>query len=127
MAPYLVASVADSDGNVITATEPTIFSQAATASSAAEVAAMMVDVVASGTGTNAQISSVTVAGKTGTAETEVGAPHLWFVGFAPAENPTIAIAVIVESGGLSSEGGSGGSVAAPIARQVIAQWLGVSP
>ena len=60
---------------------------------------MMIDVVENGTGTAAQISGITVAGKTGTAETDSGDDHAWFVGYAPAENPTICVAVVLEHGG----------------------------
>jgi peptidoglycan glycosyltransferase len=65
---------------------------------------------------------VTVAGKTGTAQLGgSGEPHSWFIGFAPAEAPTIAIAVIVE------QGGHGGSRAAPLAGQMIAAFLAAKP
>jgi peptidoglycan glycosyltransferase len=81
---------------------------------------MMVTVVNSGTGTAAQIPGITVAGKTGTAEHEDGkAPHAWFTSFAPADNPKIAVAVVVEDGGDAGNEAVGGKVAAPIARQVI--------
>jgi peptidoglycan glycosyltransferase len=73
----------------------------------------MVQVVQRGTGTAAQIPGVTVAGKTGTAENPHGKTHAWFIAFAPAERPTVALAVIVENGGV------GGDVAAPIAQQVL--------
>jgi peptidoglycan glycosyltransferase len=86
---------------------------------------MMVSVVAAGTGTNAQIPGITVAGKTGTAQTGTdGPPHVWFVGFAPAENPTIAIAVIVLEGGAQGTEATGGVVAAPIAKAVMEAALG---
>ena len=75
---------------------------------------MMVEVVKSGTGTNAKIKNVKVAGKTGTAENSSGKSHAWFIGFAPAENPKIAVAVILEE-----EGSTGGKSAAPIAREII--------
>ncbi len=78
---------------------------------------MMVEVVARGTGRPAALKGVQVAGKTGTAEGG-GGPHAWFIGFAPADDPVIAIAVVVEGGG------SGGRVAAPIAAAVIAAYLG---
>jgi peptidoglycan glycosyltransferase len=79
-----------------------------------DVLGMMVNVVEEGTGRAAAIPGVTVAGKTGTAEVEGKQPHTWFIGIAPAENPTVVVAVVVEN-----SGGGGGSVAAPIARQVI--------
>jgi len=84
------------------------------AETARQVLEMMVHVVESGTGTEAAISGVTVAGKTGTAEVEGKPPHTWFIGIAPAENPTVVVAVVVEN-----SGGSGGANAAPIAREVI--------
>ena len=80
---------------------------------------MMVGVVESGTGTAAQIPGVTVAGKTGTAQHGDGEdPHAWFVCFAPAEAPRIAVAVIVLDGGSLGSEATGGQVAAPIARAV---------
>jgi penicillin-binding protein A len=79
----------------------------------------MESVVSNGTGTAAQIPGVAVAGKTGTAENVPGQPtHAWFIAFAPAQNPRVAIAVIVE------HGGTGGVAAAPIARQVMQAVLG---
>ena len=78
----------------------------------------MVKVVTSGTGTSAALPGVQVAGKTGTAEVANAQPHSWFAGFAPAENPKVAVAVLVENGG------TGGAVAAPIARAVMAAALG---
>jgi peptidoglycan glycosyltransferase len=84
---------------------------------------MMEQVVASGTATRAAVSGVRVAGKTGTAETEIGPPHAWFIGFAPVENPTIALAIVVEDGGDAGENATGGSVAAPIAQRLFEFWL----
>lgn len=79
---------------------------------------LMVSVVENGTGTSAKISGVSVAGKTGTAENEKGKDHAWFIGFAPAENPQIAVAVILEY-----DGQSGGASAAPIASSVMKYYL----
>lgn len=83
------------------------------ADTAENVKKMMIAVVQRGTGTSAQIPGVTVAGKTGTATNPLGAPHSWFVCFAPAENPRVVVAVIVENAGY------GAAVAAPIARNVL--------
>ncbi|MDQ2663629.1 MAG: penicillin-binding protein 2 [Candidatus Eremiobacteraeota bacterium] len=83
------------------------------ADTAENVKKMMVAVVRRGTGTIAQIPGTVVAGKTGTATTAVGKPHSWFVCFAPAENPRIVVAVVVEHAGY------GAAVAAPIARNVL--------
>jgi peptidoglycan glycosyltransferase len=86
---------------------------------------MMVSVVENGTGVNAQIPGVQVAGKTGTAQHGDGlAPHAWFVSFAPADAPQIAVAVIVLDGGSLGSEATGGAVAAPIAKAVIESALG---
>ena len=84
---------------------------------------MMERVVTEGTGRLAAVPGIRVAGKTGTATGEEGRPHAWFIGFGPVEQPSIAVAVFVESGGDVGESASGGSVAAPIAAQVISEWL----
>jgi peptidoglycan glycosyltransferase len=82
---------------------------------------MMVDVVRVGTGTSAQIPDIEVAGKTGTAQTgrEGENPHTWFIAFAPAKNPEIAVSVIVENGGAFGSEATGGAVAAPLAKAII--------
>ncbi|MCE1273921.1 MAG: penicillin-binding protein 2, partial [Chlorobiales bacterium] len=79
----------------------------------------MKGVVLQGTGTLAQVPGVTVAGKTGTAQNPHGQDHAWFVCFAPVEQPKIAIAVLVENAGF------GGSVSAPIARELINYYVNV--
>ena len=89
------------------------------AATAQAVNAMMVSVVQSGTGTAARLPGVTVAGKTGTAQNESGAPHAWFVCFAPADAPRVAVAVIVEHGGSAGNEATGGKIAAPIASKVL--------
>ena len=77
----------------------------------------------------AQIDSVAVAGKTGTAQTGVEgqAPHAWFVAFAPADNPRYAVSVLVENGGNYGNEATGGEVAAPIARQMLARHCSAQP
>jgi peptidoglycan glycosyltransferase len=85
---------------------------------AAEIKEMMIEVVKKGTGKNSSIKNVQVAGKTGTAENPSGKSHAWFIGFAPAEDPKIAIAVVLEE-----DGSTGGSSAAPIARDLIIYGL----
>jgi peptidoglycan glycosyltransferase len=80
----------------------------------------MTTVVKSGTGTEAQIPGITVAGKTGTAQNVKGGnPHAWFTSFAPANDPKVAVAVVVENGGDAGSEAFGGKVAAPIARKVM--------
>jgi peptidoglycan glycosyltransferase len=64
-----------------------------------------------------QVAGIAVAGKTGTAENPHGQPHAWFIGFAPADNPVIAVAVIIENGG------GGGEMAAPVARQIFSELI----
>ena len=120
MQPYLISRIRSSDLNTISETQPTQFSTAVTPQVASQLTTMMESVVQSGTGTNAQISGVRVAGKTGTAQTSKGSPPLaWFTAFAPADDPKIAVAVVVEDGGTYGEAASGGRVAAPIARKVM--------
>ena len=78
---------------------------------------MMVSVVDHGTGTPAQINGVKVAGKTGTAQQDNGKPpHAWFTSFAPANDPKVAVAVVVEDGGIAGNEAAGGRLAAPIAK-----------
>ena len=88
------------------------------AACAAYLDELMRGVVTNGTGTGAKVSGVTVAGKTGTAENETNKDHAWFVGYAPAENPKITVAVLLEY-----DGGTGGANAVPIARNVIKKYL----
>ncbi len=123
MEPYLVQQVFDADSVVERVTEPRAYREALGAGTAQVVADMMERVVTAGTGTRAQIAGVRVAGKTGTAEAPDGSPHAWFIGFAPVDNPTIAVAVIVASGGDVGENATGGTVAAPIAQQVMSLYL----
>ena len=86
---------------------------------------MMITVVQHGTGQAARIPGVSVAGKTGTAQTQAGsAPHAWFAAFAPAQSPRVAVAVLVEHGGSLGNDATGGQVAAPIAKAVIQAVLG---
>lgn len=117
--PRLVREIIDPSGSV-RRLEPEVLNQAMSADVARAVTEMMVAVVDSGTGTAAQIPGVKVAGKTGTAQTVQGEnPHAWFIAFAPAQNPRIALAVIVENGGAFGSEATGGAVAAPIAKAVM--------
>ncbi|MDY6794831.1 MAG: penicillin-binding protein 2 [Actinomycetota bacterium] len=111
---HLMKDIRNGD-EILNRYESEVWTEPISSETASQVLEMMKDVVASGTGTQAAIPGVTVAGKTGTAEVGEGMPnHAWFLGIAPAENPQVVVAVIVEN-----SGGGGGSVAAPIAREVI--------
>jgi peptidoglycan glycosyltransferase len=117
MLPHLLKDVRRQD-NILERFDAGEWRSPISADTAAAVLAMMVHVVEEGTGTAAAVPGITVAGKTGTAEVEGEPPHAWFLGIAPAENPTVVVAVVVEN-----SGGGGGTVAAPIAREVIAAAL----
>lgn len=123
MEPYMVAGIYDAAGDLVEQHVPAVWANPISPATADVVAGMMEQVVASGTGTKAAVPGLRVAGKTGTAETEIGPPHAWFIGFAPVENPTIALAVVVEEGGSAGENATGGSVAAPIAQRLFEFWL----
>jgi penicillin-binding protein A len=129
MRPHVGNSVTDDAGKRLEKIEPKVWKTATSEATAAQVRDFMVQVVNSpgGTGTSARLAGVTVAGKTGTAQTLKGeAPHAWFVAFAPAEAPQYAVAVIVEHGGNLSSEATGGKVAAPIARDML-QFLLSTP
>lgn len=118
MSPQVVATVRDSEGRVVSALQPKPWTTAVSPSVASTLKSLMSDVVAAGTGTAAQIPNVAVAGKTGTAQTGRGTVQAWFVAFAPAEDPKVAVAVVVEDQPDNGEA-TGGAVAAPIAKAVI--------
>lgn len=121
MRPHVISEVLAPDLSVLEKVEPKEQGRPFGVTTANALTEMMVNVVRTGTGTRAQIPGVTVAGKTGTAQ-NAGPSHAWFIGFAPATNPEIAIAVIVENGG-GDDNATGGRVAAPIAQQVMAAAL----
>ena len=119
MKPYLVDSVIDSNSTVIRKTQPEQWRQAIQPQTASTITAMMVRVVNEGTGFGARSDKVQIAGKTGTAEVGGGKINAWFVGFAPADNPKVAIAVVVENAA------STGHDSSPIARDVVLSALGM--
>ena len=122
MQPRIVAQIFDADGDSVETFEPQRIGRAMSPATATVLGQMMERVVTEGTGTRATVPGVRVAGKTGTAEGADG-PDVWFIGFAPVDDPVIAIAVVVEGGGDSGDSASGGSVAAPIAARVLEAWL----
>jgi penicillin-binding protein A len=120
MRPSLVESVLAPDLREIRGLDPSVLSTPISESTATTLTGLMVDNVENGVGSNARIGGVRVAGKTGTAENGTGEPYsLWFTGFAPADDPEVAVAVVVENGGGQGQSGSGNTVAAPIAKRVI--------
>ena len=116
MAPHLVKKVTAPGGKTVVKIEPHVWKHAMKPQTAAELNTMMQAVITGGTATGVQIPGIKWAGKTGTAETGVGNIYdAWFIFFAPADNPQVAGAVVVEH----SPGGFGGAVAAPIAKQLV--------
>ncbi|HEY9523159.1 MAG TPA: penicillin-binding protein 2 [Thermopolyspora sp.] len=119
MRPYLVNKIIGPDGDEIQNADPDELSEAVTPEVADKLTQMMTAVVQRGTGSPAQLPGITVAGKTGTAETAPGKPsHAWFISFAPVEDPKVAVAVFVESGSAGNDA-TGAGVAAPVARDVM--------
>ena len=124
MAPHFATKVVNPDGQIVQTVQPRVYSRVMAPKIAHELAQMMTDVVEEGTGTAANLEGVgvQVAGKTGTAQIGVvgsGLTQPWFIGFAPVSDPKIAVAVTVNK----TLGGYGGTVAAPIAAQVIKTLL----
>ena len=123
--PYLVQRLFDFDGATVETTPLNPIGRAMTPETAATLTSLMEQVVSDGTGRGASIPGIRVAGKTGTATGQGGFSNPWFIGFAPADDPTIAIAVLIEGTPVSGEGASGGSLAAPMAARIIQTWLGL--
>ncbi|KJS48696.1 penicillin-binding protein 2 [Desulfosporosinus sp. BICA1-9] len=118
MTPHLVERVLDPSQNVIFKQKPQPWLTALSKAEADKITSAMVTAVTDGTAAPGALPNVQVAGKTGSAEPGGDVPtHAWYIAFAPAENPRIAIAVMVENGG------TGGGAAAPIARQIIQEAL----
>jgi penicillin-binding protein A len=116
--PRLVKEVIDSSGDIISTPPEESLGAAMSPTTADAVTEMMVAAVGpEGTGANAAIPDVDVAGKTGTAQSTPGAaPHAWFIAFAPANDPRLAVAVFVANGGSFGVEATGGMVAAPMAK-----------
>jgi peptidoglycan glycosyltransferase len=121
--PYAVGRIFDADGNSVEEAEVSELGMAMSLETASTLTQMMERVVTEGTGRQAAVPGVRVAGKTGTATGTGEFPNPWFIGFAPVDDPTIAIAVFIEGSATSGESASGGSTAAPIASQLIEVWL----
>ncbi|AGW40309.1 penicillin binding protein transpeptidase domain-containing protein [Leifsonia xyli subsp. cynodontis DSM 46306] len=120
MTPNLVDSIRSADLQTIESFQAKEFSQPMSQSTADTIKQMMVDGVDRGVASNARIDGVQVGGKTGTAQNGVNDPYtLWFTGFAPADDPRFAVAVVVENGGGRGQSGTGNQIAAPIAKKVL--------
>lgn len=128
MEPYLVREVRGPDlVSPIGTTEPEERTRAVSPETAEQLTAMMVDVVENGTGENARIDGIQVAGKTGTAQSgrEDDPPFAWFTSFAPADEPRVAVAVVIEEApDTARDDIGGGKLAAPIAKAVMEAVLG---
>lgn len=125
--PYIVQRIFDADGETVDTTEVSEIGRAMAPATASVLAQMMERVVTEGTGTRAAVPGVRVAGKTGTATGQGGFANPWFIGFAPVDNPSIALAVFIEGSPVSGEAATGGSVAAPIASTLMESWLDRQP
>jgi peptidoglycan glycosyltransferase len=132
MTPHLLDHVTGAQGQTVTSYEPRPWLKATSPSTAAKLTSLMLSVVNSpnGTGVEARIPGVQVAGKTGTAQTSGPDIETWFIAFAPVPDPAIAVAVLVEDQPPADEY-QGGTIAAPIAKAIIQAYLqpseGTSP
>jgi len=120
MQPTMVGSILSPNLAVLSNFSQTRLGPVVSQTTAKEVKEMMVNAVAKGVSSNGRIKGVRVAGKTGTAQNGSGQPYtLWFTGFAPADDPQVAVAVVVANGGGLGQRGFGNLVAAPIAQKVM--------
>jgi peptidoglycan glycosyltransferase len=124
MTPHVLGHVTNSQNQIVSTYQPKPWLQATSAVTAAQVKQLMVSVVNDprGTGAAARIPGIEVAGKTGTAQTGTGLIDAWFVAFAPAANPTIAVSVVLPNQPAANEF-QGGTLAAPIAKAMIEAYL----
>lgn len=120
MNPTLVEAVIAPDQSELLRMQPAALRQAISQRTAAALTAMMVAAVSEGASSGARMDDVEVAGKTGTAEQGADDPYtLWFTGFAPADDPQVVVAVVIEDGGGLGQSGTSNGIAAPIGRHVI--------
>jgi peptidoglycan glycosyltransferase len=121
MKPYLVDEVQSAEYDTLEKTDDEEFSQAMSSSDAEVLTDLMVYTVESGTASPAAITGIEVAGKTGTAQSGIDnvPPYAWFVSFAPADNPEVAVAVMIEQADISRGEIAGGLLGGPIAKAVM--------
>ncbi|MFL2000786.1 MULTISPECIES: peptidoglycan D,D-transpeptidase FtsI family protein [unclassified Microbacterium] len=125
MNPRMIDSVIAPDLSVQETATDSEYGRALDEALADEMVGMMLANVSDGAASGARIDGVEVGGKTGTAENGDNSPYtLWFTGFAPADDPQVAVAVVVEDGGGKGQSGSGNTLAAPIAKKVMEAVLG---
>ncbi|MDQ1172292.1 peptidoglycan glycosyltransferase [Microbacterium testaceum] len=124
MNPRMIDRVINTDLSVSDQGSDSEFGRALEPDINAQMVSMMTANVQDGAASNARIDGVQVAGKTGTAENDSRPYTLWFTGFAPADDPQVAVAVVVENGGGRGQSGSGNEIAAPIAKKVMEAVLG---
>lgn len=133
MQPHLLKEVRSSDGQLIEKYEPKEWRKTVSPATIEKVKSDMINVVEKGSGVMAKFKGITIAGKTGTAQTQINTPdgkkklkdatHAWFISFAPAEDPQVAVVVILEYQPIEDDA-TGGMKSAPIAREVIMAALG---
>ncbi len=120
MQPTLVEAIINADQTTLRTLQPTSLGQPVSQQDAAALVAMMVANVDSGAASGAAIDGVDVAGKTGTAQNGEDEPYtFWFTGFAPADNPQVAVAVVIQDGGGLGQSGTSNGIAAPIGKAVM--------
>jgi peptidoglycan glycosyltransferase len=125
MKPYLVQNVRTADLKTVSETKPESLHQAVSPEVASQLTQMMIDVVQNGTGKPGRIDGVQVAGKTGTAQTTPQRPPFaWFTAFAPADDPKVAVAVMIEDAKVARSDIAGGALAGPIAKAVMKAVIG---
>ena len=113
-------SIVAPDLTTLQSFQPEQFGQPISQQTAAAMTQLMVGSVVNGAASNATIDGVEVAGKTGTAENGPGEPYtLWFTGFAPANDPQVVVAVVVQNGGGLGQDGTSSRISAPIGRKVL--------
>jgi peptidoglycan glycosyltransferase len=124
MTPHILGHVTNSQNQIVSTYQAKAWLHVTSAATASQLTQLMLSVVnnPAGTGTAAQIPGVQVAGKTGTAQTGTGQVDTWFVAFAPAATPTIAVAVLLTNQPPENDF-TGGTVAAPIAKAMIEAYL----
>ncbi len=129
MTPYVVSKVLDSDGNIVRETKPTVKRQVVSEQTAKTISSLMEEVVISGTAKNAYVAGYHICGKTGTSDklTAPGENIASFAGFAPANDPKIAVLIAIdEPHGITTGGGAAAPVAGRIFENVLA-YLNITP